>query len=75
MRLTHAAHMRRHVCTHATPFPVRPISPPYPAQVIMRSIYEAASTAAKDYGVTLAEGANIAGFEKVAKAMLAQGAV
>eukprot|EP00775_Hariotina_reticulata_P008754 gene8754-8933_t len=42
---------------------------------IMKSIYAAASSAAKEYGVTLQEGANIAGFEKVAKAMLAQGAV
>lgn len=42
---------------------------------IMRDIYAASSSAAKEFGVTLAEGANIAGFEKVAKAMLAQGAV
>jgi len=31
----------------------------------MKSIYAAASSAAKEYGVTLQEGANIAGFEKV----------
>jgi glutamate dehydrogenase/leucine dehydrogenase len=41
----------------------------------MRGIYVASATAAKEYGVTLQEGANIAGFEKVARAMLAQGAV
>lgn len=44
-------------------------------KVIMKSIYTASSGAAKTYGVTLQEGANIAGFEKIAKAMLAQGAV
>lgn len=44
-------------------------------QVIMHDIYAASSAAAKEFGVTLAEGANIAGFEKVARAMLAQGAV
>jgi hypothetical protein len=31
----------------------------------MKSIFTAASSAAKEYGVTLQEGANIAGFEKV----------
>lgn len=41
----------------------------------MRDIYAASSSAAKEFGVTLAEGANIAGFTKVAKAMLSQGAV
>jgi hypothetical protein len=44
-------------------------------QVIMHDIYAVSSAAAKEFGITLAEGANIAGFEKVAKAMLAQGAV
>lgn len=44
-------------------------------KVIMKSIYAAASGAAKEYGVTLQAGANIAGFVKIAKAMLAQGCV
>jgi len=44
-------------------------------KVIMRDIYSASSSAAKEFGVSLAEGANIAGFVKVAKSMLAQGAV
>lgn len=44
-------------------------------KTIMHDIYAAASSAAKEYGVTLQEGANIAGFVKVAEAMLAQGAV
>lgn len=47
----------------------------FPVQTIMRDIFSAASSAAKEYGVTLQEGANIAGFEKIAKAMLAQGCV
>lgn len=42
---------------------------------IMQNIYRAASGAAKRYGVSLQAGANIAGFEKVARAMLDQGAV
>lgn len=42
---------------------------------IMQNIYKAASSASKRYGVSLAAGANIAGFEKVARAMLDQGAV
>lgn len=44
-------------------------------QNIMQDIYSASSGAAKEFGVTLAEGANIAGFKKVATAMMAQGAV
>ncbi len=44
---------------------------------IMISIYKQASEAAKEYGVpnNLVVGANIAGFEKVAKAMYAQGVI
>jgi len=44
---------------------------------IMKNIYREASEAAAEYGVpgNLARGANIAGFVKVAQAMLAQGAV
>ena len=44
---------------------------------IMESIYASASSAAKEYGMegNLVAGANIAGFMKVAEAMLAQGAV
>lgn len=44
---------------------------------IMSDIYRAASNAAREYGVTgdLVAGANIAGFLKVAEAMLAQGIV
>ena len=44
---------------------------------IMVSIYKAASEAAKEYGMdgNLVAGANIAGFLKVANAMLAQGVV
>ncbi|EFN55289.1 hypothetical protein CHLNCDRAFT_52469 [Chlorella variabilis] len=42
---------------------------------IMRSIYQTAKAAAKEYDVSLAAGANIAGFLKVAEAQLAQGAV
>ncbi|KAF6258661.1 hypothetical protein COO60DRAFT_1622128 [Scenedesmus sp. NREL 46B-D3] len=44
-------------------------------KTIMHDIFVAASTASKEYGVTLQEGANIAGFEKIARAMLAQGCV
>ena len=42
---------------------------------IMRSIYKQASEAAKRYGMegNLVAGANIAGFEKVANAMIWQG--
>ncbi len=44
---------------------------------IMENIYRNASTAARDYGMAgnLVAGANIAGFVKVAEAMLAQGVV
>lgn len=44
---------------------------------IMESIYASASSAAKEYGMegNLVAGANIAGFLKVAEAMMAQGAV
>lgn len=41
----------------------------------MKDIYSASASAAKEYGVTLQAGANIAGFVKIAKAMLAQGCV
>uniref|UniRef100_A0A383VGJ9 Glutamate dehydrogenase n=2 Tax=Tetradesmus obliquus TaxID=3088 RepID=A0A383VGJ9_TETOB len=44
-------------------------------KVIMHDIFAASSGASKEYGVTLQEGANIAGFEKIAKAMIAQGCV
>ncbi len=46
-------------------------------QGIMKGIYAKVSTAAKKYGVegNFVAGANIAGFEKVAEAMKAQGAV
>ena len=46
-------------------------------QEIMKNIYNISSSAAKEYdlGNDLQAGANIAGFEKVAKAMLAQGLV
>ena len=42
---------------------------------IMKNIFEASASAAKKYGMEgdLVAGANIAGFEKVAEAMLAQG--
>ena len=43
-------------------------------QGIMSSIYKAAAAQAKAYDTTLQGGANIAGFLKVAEAMLAQGA-
>ncbi len=41
---------------------------------IMKHIYKEAKTMSKEYKVTLADGANIAGFKKVADAMIAQGA-
>lgn len=44
-------------------------------QNIMASIYKASKEAAKEYNVTLQAGSNIAGFLKVADAMVAQGAV
>jgi glutamate dehydrogenase (NADP+) len=44
-------------------------------QSIMQDIYQAASTAAKEYDMPLQAGANIAGFEKIARAMIAQGCV
>ncbi len=46
-------------------------------QQIMKNIFEASSVAAKKYGMEgdLVAGANIAGFEKVAEAMMAQGVV
>ena len=44
-------------------------------QSIMKSIYEACDSTSKEYDVTLQAGANIAGFVKVAEAMLAQGIV
>ena len=46
-------------------------------QQIMKDIFEASSAAAKKYGMEgdLIAGANIAGFDKVAEAMLAQGCV
>lgn len=44
-------------------------------QNIMQDIYTQASAASTKYGVSLAAGANIAGFCKVADAMLAQGCV
>ena len=44
---------------------------------IMINIYKSCYAAAKEYGYedNLVVGANIAGFEKVAKAMMAQGVV
>ena len=44
---------------------------------IMTSVYKAAASTAEDYGCAgnLVRGANIAGFLKVARAMLAQGVV
>ena len=42
---------------------------------IMKNIYAAAYAASEEYGTTLQAGANIAGFLKVANAMLDQGAV
>eukprot|EP00877_Chromochloris_zofingiensis_P002625 jgi/Chrzof1/12363/Cz06g31270.t1 len=44
-------------------------------KTIMKDIYAASSQAAKTYGVPIQGGANIAGFEKIATAMLAQGCV
>jgi glutamate dehydrogenase (NADP+) len=46
-------------------------------QGIMKNIYHAAADAAKEYGMegNFVAGANIAGFKKVAEAMLAQGVV
>jgi glutamate dehydrogenase (NADP+) len=46
-------------------------------QMIMKNIYEASVNAAKEFGMegNLVAGANIAGFLKVADAMLAQGVV
>ena len=44
-------------------------------KVIMNSIYDASVSASERYGLgyNLVAGANIAGFEKVAEAMMAQG--
>ena len=42
-------------------------------QDIMKNIYQASKKAAKEYDTTLQAGANIAGFLKVAEAMVAQG--
>lgn len=47
----------------------------HPLQNIMADIYKAASSAAQEYDVPLQAGANIAGFEKIARAMIAQGCV
>ena len=41
----------------------------------MKDIFEACKSAADEYGVSLQAGANIAGFLKVADAMIAQGVV
>lgn len=41
--------------------------------MIMKNIYKMASDESKKYGISLAQGANIAGFRKVADAMLRQG--
>lgn len=41
----------------------------------MQGIHRSAKAAAEEYGVSLAAGANIAAFTKVAEAVLAQGAV
>ncbi len=46
-----------------------------PTQCIMQSIYACSKECAEEYNTTIAAGANIAGFLKVADAMLAQGAV
>jgi glutamate dehydrogenase (NADP+) len=40
---------------------------------IMKRIFEAANSAAKTYNVKLFQGANLAGFKRVADAMLAYG--
>ena len=50
-------------------------APVIPLQDIMASIYKASKNAAKEYNTTLQGGSNIAGFLKVAEAMLAQGPV
>ena len=42
-------------------------------QDIMKGIYKACKDASKEYDTTLQAGANIAGFLKVAEAMVAQG--
>lgn len=42
---------------------------------VMRSIFAACKDAADEFGCSLADGASIAGFVKVAEAMAAQGAV
>jgi len=42
---------------------------------IMHRIFVAADTAAKEYGLPLFKGANVAGFKRVADAMLAQGCI
>jgi len=42
---------------------------------IMKNIHAACMSTAEEYGTSLQAGASIAGFVKVAKAMLAQGAV
>lgn len=42
---------------------------------IMKRIFEAANNAAKEYNVPLYKGANLAGFKRVAEAMLAAGCV
>ena len=41
----------------------------------MQGVFRACKAAAEEYGVGLAEGANIAGFLRVAEALVAQGAV
>jgi glutamate dehydrogenase/leucine dehydrogenase len=53
-------------------FPHRPC---HQKQGIMESIYNASAAAAKKYGTSFVNGANIAGFVQVADAMLAQGCV
>jgi len=47
--------------------------PDHVLQDIMKGIYKACKNAAKEYDTTLQAGANIAGFLKVAEAMVAQG--
>jgi glutamate dehydrogenase (NADP+) len=44
-------------------------------QEIMVNIYKSAADAAKEFNVSLQDGANIAGFLKIARAMHAQGCV
>lgn len=41
----------------------------------MKRIFQQAKDACDEYGVGLVAGSNIAGFERVAKAMMAQGCV